>query len=154
MRIEVAKVPPEGGWYEEDVPASVLELEGDQRIRLDAPIHCRFLVRKVSRRLIVEGRLDLPLALECSRCAAFFSTTVTDLSFVRTYYVPEGVEYVDVTEDVREDVLLLLPPFPLCSAECKGLCPRCGHRLNEGPCSCPPAEREPGPWDILNEWKE
>lgn len=35
----------------------------------------------------------------------------------------------------------------LCSEDCKGLCPRCGADLNQGPCSC---GREPDPrWAVL-----
>lgn len=50
----------------------------------------------------------------------------------------EGV--VDLTELVRQVLVLNTPPTPLCRADCKGLCPDCGHNLNAGPCQCP---REP-----------
>lgn len=43
---------------------------------------------------------------------------------------------VDIDGIVREAVVLALPDQILCSATCKGLCPRCGHDLNEGPCGC------------------
>jgi len=37
---------------------------------------------------------------------------------------------------VREQVLLSLPSRTLCTADCKGLCPRCGQNLNQAKCSC------------------
>jgi len=43
----------------------------------------------------------------------------------------------DLTELLRQSILLALPMRPLCSEECKGLCPHCGANLNEGPCGCP-----------------
>ncbi len=39
---------------------------------------------------------------------------------------------------IRQYLLLALPMSPLCRADCKGLCPRCGKNLNQGPCACPP----------------
>ena len=43
---------------------------------------------------------------------------------------------VDLGEAIREYGLIELPMRPLCREDCKGLCPRCGADLNEGPCSC------------------
>jgi uncharacterized protein len=37
---------------------------------------------------------------------------------------------------VREQVLLQIPPSPLCAEQCQGLCPKCGKDLNEGDCGC------------------
>jgi uncharacterized protein len=45
---------------------------------------------------------------------------------------------LDMTEMFRQDILLAMPIKPICSEECKGLCPSCGRNLNEGPCGCPP----------------
>lgn len=39
-------------------------------------------------------------------------------------------------ELVSDDIFLSLPSKFLCDPDCKGLCPKCGHNLNEGPCSC------------------
>ncbi len=44
---------------------------------------------------------------------------------------------LDLTELLRQNILLSMPIKPLCSDECKGLCPTCGRNLNEGPCNCP-----------------
>jgi uncharacterized protein len=45
---------------------------------------------------------------------------------------------VDLTEAVRQNVLLALPMVTICREDCKGLCPQCGHDLNLGPCECKP----------------
>jgi len=49
------------------------------------------------------------------------------------YYQDSGLLLEDV---VREQVLLSLPSRTLCTADCKGLCPRCGQNLNQAKCSC------------------
>jgi uncharacterized protein len=44
--------------------------------------------------------------------------------------------HLDVSEEAREVLILELPIAPRCREDCRGLCPRCGAELNEGPCGC------------------
>src|SRR5206468_3309557 len=41
---------------------------------------------------------------------------------------------IDLRPALREQILLSIPPSPLCKEDCKGLCPVCGKDLNEGDC--------------------
>jgi uncharacterized protein len=43
---------------------------------------------------------------------------------------------VDVSGFARESLVLALPAQMVCSAECQGLCARCGQDLNRGDCAC------------------
>jgi uncharacterized protein len=61
------------------------------------------------------------------------------------YYQESGLLLEDV---VREQVLLSLPSRTLCTADCKGLCPRCGQNLNQAKCSCEEAPADPR-WNAL-----
>ena len=47
---------------------------------------------------------------------------------------------VELDEIVISDILLNLPQKRLCKEDCKGLCPVCGHNLNNGDCEC---EKQP-----------
>ena len=51
-------------------------------------------------------------------------------------YVEVRSEQLDLDELVREDILLELPTKFLCREDCKGICPKCGKNLNDGPCGC------------------
>jgi len=42
--------------------------------------------------------------------------------------------HIDLSPLVREYMLLDIPIKPLCSTDCKGLCPVCGENLNETQC--------------------
>ncbi len=66
-----------------------------------------------------------------------------------TVHVEKGTEFVDLTDDIRESILLNFPGYPLCSTECRGCCPLCGQDLNTGPCTCKPAND--GRWGILDQ---
>ena len=69
------------------------------------------------------------------------------------FLVPvEAGDTIDVTEVVRQHVLLALPLAPLCRDDCPGLCPRCGADLNDGPCGCDSREVDPR-LDALRRWR-
>ena len=43
---------------------------------------------------------------------------------------------LDLTEAVRQYVIINLPMKPLCRQDCAGLCSSCGANLNDGGCAC------------------
>lgn len=43
---------------------------------------------------------------------------------------------VDLTDALMGALLMDTPFVVLCREDCQGLCPHCGHNLNEGPCDC------------------
>jgi uncharacterized protein len=52
-------------------------------------------------------------------------------------------EEVDLTEPIRQQVLLELPMKVLCRTDCAGLCPICGGNKNEQACTCERSEVDP-----------
>jgi len=46
-------------------------------------------------------------------------------------------QMLDLSEVIRQYTLLTMPVKPLCRPDCAGICPSCGHNLNQGPCRCP-----------------
>ncbi len=73
----------------------------------------------------------------------------------------DGDEYVfdptrgelDLSNAVREEVILALNPYVVCDPGCRGLCPRCGTNLNERSCGCAEEERDPR-WEALRALKD
>lgn len=97
----------------------------------------------------VQGTLTAGVDMLCSRCLKPVNEHL-HIDFHEQFKQgdqPEDVEEDDDTIYVDEDqfdlklyaeeaFLLNLPFIPLCSDTCKGLCPTCGHELNEGDCGC------------------
>ena len=50
---------------------------------------------------------------------------------------------LDLAAICWEELMLALPPTPLCRDNCKGLCAGCGVNLNEGMCACTEEEGDP-----------
>lgn len=111
--------------------------------------------------VLVTGQLNAALALPCARClepvdvaldielAEVFTPTLDIVT--GQVVVPEEEDealwidehhQLDLTEVLRQDVLVGLPMHPLCQDACRGLCASCGQNLNEGICDCKP---EPDP---------
>jgi uncharacterized protein len=94
------------------------------------------------------GRVQAVAVGECCRCLAearqeldesveaLFSADPDLQEDPGVYPVPPHAEAIDLTPAIREELLLRLSAFPLCRADCRGLCPRCGADLNAGPCQC------------------
>lgn len=51
--------------------------------------------------------------------------------------------FLDMDEQLREQLEMEFPVRFLCKEDCKGLCQRCGKNLNEGGCDCPKKEIDP-----------
>ncbi len=131
MKIEIAKISPDGSPFVGDEPAEILDLEGDKFAHADGPVSYELDVRKLGSELIVKGRLSAPVKLLCGRCGDFFSTTLEVSSFLHAYEISVGQEELDLAPDIREDVLLELPAFPKCSWQGEGVCPFSGVDVSE-----------------------
>jgi len=115
MKILVARIPEEGSDSQGSEPATLLDLDGESNfVRVKSDVSYDFYVQRAQEELIVRGALFVDMDLRCARCAEFFSTTVSDSDFLRTYPVSKEVDSVDISEDMREAVLLHVPDFPLC----------------------------------------
>ena len=134
-------------------PGELLDLARDPIAREDGPIRYDLVLDAAGEDLIVTGAVEAPLKLRCARCAQFFSTTVRVSSFLHAYELAEHPVKLDVSTDVREDLLLEIPGFPLCEASCKGLCAQCGQNWNAAACGCAPVEDVLSPWEALTHLK-
>ena len=152
MKLQLNKIPAEGFHLIGEEPAEVLGLVDDPVFSASGPICSELYAQVVDGTLIVRGTVSAEIRAECARCTQIFSTTVSDSGFLRDYSDIFEVEEVDLTEGLREAIILELPSFPLCDEECKGLCSACGKDLNEGPCGCSGGDKR-GAWEALDNLK-
>jgi uncharacterized protein len=134
MKIEVAKISKSGMVIEEDEDPQIMGTIEDHVIYRQ-PIHVKVSVNLSGHTLVVQGRLTTAAVLECNRCLKEFEYGLSVQDFVFSKQVRSD-ETVDLTESIREDIILALPMKRLCSNECKGLCPVCGRDLNAAACNC------------------
>ncbi len=100
------------------------------------PIGIDIVAQVVSKNLVVSGKIWTTIQMTCSRCLNTFSKSWTDPSYHFDCEVASPHEIIDLTENIREDIILDLPVKPLCREDCKGLCNACGSDLNKSTCEC------------------
>jgi len=120
-------------------------------------------IEKRGTQIFLAADISARGSFECDRCLTSFLSPLT--SSYRMYYVseggasididpaelqivPPGFSVIDLSEDVRQTVLLSVPLKLLCSENCKGLCPHCGINLNVGACNCAESVVDPR-WEQL-----
>ena len=137
-----------------DVLFSDLGIESDDRFDLDgAKVHFKLHLSAAKMDVIVIGKLDAEVEALCDRCAEYAPLSLSTNDVLHTFKNGLG-QPIDLTEGIREDILLTFPQSFHCSEDCKGLCPVCGQNLNEGQCSCEvQSDGEDGgenPWSVLD----
>jgi uncharacterized protein len=146
--IDVARLDPDGEAYEGTLDDAVLDLN-DEYLKPFAGIRYSLDVRRIGRELLVRGTLEQDFDAVCSRCGGDFDFTVKVPDFLSSMELDEKTEFADLTDELRESIILHLPTYPVCREGCLGVCQQCGKNLNEGPCSCS-RERHDNRWDILD----
>jgi uncharacterized protein len=137
-----------------------LEIDGgdivfDDSFRVECIVHRDVDIARI------EGKVVAPVTMECSRClktfhdelAGEFEIVVRRLKMgeqppsdiapsgeqVDTddiIFLPYNENELEISQHVLDALVLSAPVKPLCSEQCRGLCPICGNDLNEGDCSC------------------
>ena len=109
----------------------------------------------------IRGEVGTEVTLLCARCARPFPYRL--MGTFREGYRVGGEErkgheeegsgtpvvltlaapLLDLTEVVRQHLVLAVPMAPLCRRDCRGLCPTCGADRNEGDCGCAAGALDP-----------
>lgn len=152
MIIHIPKISPDGSRYSGEHPPEMLDLGEDRFIRAHAPITYELTVQIVSDQVIVQGELETNLDLRCVACADFFSTTITVSSFLRAYTLQSGLETIDITDEIREEILLAVPYYPRGELDENEVCRQCGKSKEELSVN-PGPEKPPAVWDQLDNLK-
>jgi uncharacterized protein len=136
MKIHVDRVPEQGLKDHVVYQPGEMDMERDD-IRLPEPFEVDAFITRADKELMVKVDIRCPLQLICGRCLEEFPVVLTpDAVFS---YPVQPTDVVDITEDVRQEIILAYPMIPLCSSDCKGLCRSCGTNLNRT--TCPHHER-------------
>lgn len=139
MILDVARMDPEGEDFEGDDPVEALEwdFERDHIFYPVAPVHYRLHAQIAGDEVLVTGSVSTRFGGTCTRCGGPLDIEVREDEVCQSYPYQKGADQkVDLTPEERISIILALPANPVCRPDCLGVCPRCGHRLEEGPCGC------------------
>jgi uncharacterized protein len=152
--MELSAIPPEGISQHFTSTGNALGIiDSELRVTQVVALDCQFY--KVNQEVIVQGSLRSAAQLTCSRCAEEFEQPLhigldavylpmQALASERAKEIESGEADVygyaepalDLTEMVRDKLLLSIPLQPHCRVGCQGLCPSCGVNRNTIGCQC------------------
>lgn len=131
MKIQVNRVPSEG--LEERVSYNPKILDADRvDVHPQEPFEMNAVINIVDSELVVQAKISCALKLICGRCLEEFMQTVSPKAIFS--YTVGPTDVVDITDDVRQELMLAYPIIPICRKDCKGLCRLCGQNLNKATC--------------------
>lgn len=134
MKIKVAEIPNSGLELNESYWPGDLDLNRAD-IEFTEPINLSCEVKKGINNIAINLKINATMYLNCSRCLEEFIMPLS--KEVKLNFLIEHQEVVDLTDNLREEIILEYPLKPLCRPDCRGLCLRCGQNLNQGKCNCP-----------------
>lgn len=157
--VALNELPPDGKEF--DLTDQEIWTEPIQEFKMDCrivkPMQAKIFVQPADEGLLVRGEITGEVAVPCNRCAEDAIAKI-DSSFSEYEDIPEEsrgrqqdgcivyqmhVPMLNLAEVCWEQFMLAMPVRPLCSDDCKGICPTCGQNLNTGQCGCSQTAGDP-----------
>ncbi len=134
---------------------AALELADIEGVTLDQPVTGHLTYSMSGSDIIIQGNLSTHYCSTCVRCLEPACADVN--TKIRLFFLAKGdkddptafdeevedldVDYysgelLDPLPQIRDAILLEIPVLPVCSEDCKGLCPQCGVNHNVQSCNC------------------
>lgn len=134
----------------EEVLEGFDELGDDFVFDTPVKLNCKFT--NMGGIVKMEGHLKVDYVVKCSRCLTNIRSSLeADLKeeFAQEGQIEDNDNYIycdkviELDKVLKDNIILNLPARQICSADCKGLCPKCGVNLNTEICSCSKEETDP-----------
>ncbi len=142
----------------------------DDLVKREGPVAAHLsLTGKGENKIEIQGRLHGKLLPDCDRCLDEYVYKV-DVAFQLIAEVRDAGEHwrvqnleccaedletvlldepvIDISDLLRQQLLLALPEKQLCRNSCLGLCCECGKNLNLGNCACAQKSKD-SPFAVL-----
>ena len=118
LKIEVARLASSGETLEGEVDCVDID---EEFVRPFGGIRYRLRAKIYGTELLVRGRLEQDFELVCSRCGKDFDDTVVVDDFTVSREIDAKAPEADLTDEIRESIILALPTYPVCSETCPGI---------------------------------
>jgi len=146
--------------YSISEPASVYGLDSDQFFEeLDSNV----FVDVQGKNYYITVNTEANTRLICDRCLESYDrkcSAETKLMYTEDpalapdnqqddlCLLPSDTDTADLSEDIRQNIMLNLPMKLICGESCTGLCSQCGADLNKKQCGCKQTTEDPR-WEAL-----
>ena len=132
------------------------------------PITYNITITNTGDAFLIAGTANAQAKTACSRCLEDVEIEMS--ATIDAYYLIEAPqdardneinEFEILPEDhniplgdiIKATLIVDAPTKPLCSEDCKGLCPKCGANLNRETCDCTDEPDSSNPFSVLKSLK-
>ena len=116
--IDASRVAKEG----EEIEGEVYCVDIDEEfVKPFGGVRYRLKLQVFGTELLVRGHIEQDFDLVCARCGNDFDDTIKVSDFTASFEIDEKDAQVDLTEELRESIILALPTYPVCSETCPGI---------------------------------
>ena len=150
MKIHLNQIPTDGLHVEGSDPSAILDLH-ERGLQAVSDVTYSLEVGLSDGGLFATGQIGVDLELECVACLERFRYPLRVPDFACQVELTAS-ETVDLTEPIREDILLALPPHPHCDWNGERVCQGVSHRAKTQTADGPLAEK-PDAWGALDQLK-
>ena len=112
-----------------------MKIENSALIKFTGNINYQLNAKLLNGSVLLDGEVTTSIHSFCGRCTVAIEQELVNRA-VCHFYEDIDQQTIDVTDEIREDLLIMLPVNPLCSEKCLGLCNQCGADLNNENCNC------------------
>jgi uncharacterized metal-binding protein YceD (DUF177 family) len=155
MKVHLNQIPLEGLLVEGADPNTILDLHDEQaraQVRPIGDIRYRLAVGLSDGGLFATGEIAAEFELECVSCLERFRYPLILPDFACQVELT-GAESVDLTEPIREDILLALPPHPHCDWNGEKVCSGASRVAKIHAAAADPLPQERDVWGALDQLK-
>ncbi|MCP4650749.1 MAG: DUF177 domain-containing protein [PVC group bacterium] len=133
MKVNIHEIPKEGLSLQEVKSGEELDLERTD-LEFNKPVQIEAEITLERDNVQIDIKVESQLRFTCNRCLEDHEQQVKkNIDLIKP---AQEESVIDITQIVREEIILDYPVKLLCSPECKGLCAKCGKNLNETSCDC------------------
>jgi len=134
VKVFIKEILPQGLRLEKTINPSEIGLTEDDFKSL-SPLNVTADIERVGNTVLARTQIKTRLSFVCARCLETLEhDSVQDFQF--DYLLEPTTEFIDLGEDIRQELIVGLPIRVLCKDDCKGICPKCGMNLNKEQCHC------------------
>lgn len=134
-----------------DIEQSIEDVFSDEEKPI-SPLHATITFMKIAEGIhVLIEHMHATFPFVCNKCRKEYAYEINANNVDRVFFFEEDDDQedifdryrvdlktmtIDVTELIRQEMILHFPTIPVCSKSCKGLCPVCGADLNDTSCNC------------------
>ena len=111
--IELEHLPEEGKFFEDELDSEIFGID-DEELISTGPLSFSLKVQRFEGELFVQGKISAPFQFRCVRCLDMFDFVIVNEQFSTSIEI-DGRSAVDLTEVLREEIVIDFPAYPKCA---------------------------------------